>query len=125
MSLFEKSNQNLKATELLIQKGYFNTSIHAAYYAVYQILILINKKVGASTIHINDKQNSHINTINHFKQKFKEHQNINKITSSLHTIRKKRTEADYQDKLIEKEEAERIYNMSKRLREQLIDLYKK
>ncbi len=130
MSLLKKSNENIKAADLLIQNKLFNPSIHACYYANYQILIKIEKTlsndVNPKTIDSHEKTITAIfSSLKNLNSNLLKNFNLEKIKESILDLKRKRTKADYHEKIFNNDETQNIYELSCKLHKQLSDIYDK
>ncbi|MCX7729244.1 MAG: hypothetical protein N2203_07225 [Bacteroidia bacterium] len=118
MSLIEKSEQNINAAKILINNKFFSTSVHASYYACFQLIILINEKYPSNQIKIdnNEKQGTHEKRINLLKilidTKIQDTKQRKKIIQDLFQIKKVRKTADYENTLIQQDTAQHVLQQS-------------
>lgn len=126
----KKSEENILAAEELISKGYYNSSIHCSYYALFQYMKYIldycglcnyaaqnkktgakNKKTGAKGSHdiIWGELNPHINDI---VLRFT-------VDTSFQNLKKQRSVADYKISPVGKVESQKCLNEARDIIEQL------
>ena len=119
----KKSEENILAAEELISKGYYNSSIHCSYYALFQYMKYIldycglcnyaaqNKKTGAKGSHdiIWGELNPHINDI---VLRFT-------VDTSFQSLKKQRSVADYKISPVGKVESQKCLNEARDIIEQL------
>lgn len=111
-NLINKSNENIKAADMLIKNSLFTSSIHNCYYAVFQTLLSISKDNGFIEKE-NKGESSHNRVVNFYKhhiinKEINEEQQ-RKILSDISLLKKIRVQADYKEKIFNKEWAEKAF----------------
>lgn len=124
--LFTKSEENLNGADILIQYEHFTISVHCAYYACYQIVMLITKdKMTQNEI---NNSSSHKNTIEkliwYLKDKGCSDESTRKIKERLMYLKKCRTLADYDNHFFDADDAKKIYFCAKSLKKLLEKIYR-
>lgn len=96
----EKAKQNIQAAEVLICKGYYNSSIHCSYYALFQYMKYILDHCGLCTYKSQDKKTntkgSHDNILKELDPHIKDARLRLNLHHSFSTWKKLRMVADYQ-----------------------------
>lgn len=96
----KKSEENILAAEELISKGYYNSSIHCSYYALFQHMKYILDHCGLCTYESQDKKTntkgSHDNILKELEPHIKDVQLRCKVHHSFPFWKKLRSVADYQ-----------------------------
>jgi hypothetical protein len=104
-SLKQKALYNIEAADLLVDKGYFDASVHCSYYGCLQLMKLTLKKIGNIDFEVQFKESkatnsggSHVYYLSKFKDlfpkgRFKE--DVDKHTNEIKKLKVLRVKADY------------------------------
>lgn len=111
-----KSDENIKAAELLIKEKKFASSVHCSYYAYFQMLkYTLHTKLSCDYNKQNSKgSGSHNNVVKLFDAEIK-NQGINlqfDIKTNIRTIKTRRNAADYSRKKISYSQATKMHHIS-------------
>lgn len=124
--LLTKSEENLKSAYALIQKAYYTSSVHCAYYACYQVVMIILKNT--TTQNQINNPNSHKETIKtlieYLENKGCKVKTTRKIKEKLYYLKKCRTQADYDNHFFDACEAEKVYFCAKSVKKLLEKFYR-
>lgn len=95
----KKSEENILAAEVLIHKGYYNSSIHCSYYALFQYMKYILDHCGLCTYKSQDKKTkakgSHDNILKELNPHIKDIVLRFTVDTSFQCLKKQRAVADY------------------------------
>ena len=110
MELFEKSEKNLLAADLLVASEYYSSSIHCYYYSTFQLMLHIVFNIfNIDSIEFNNKikgKDSHNYLINFLRNDLiQSGQDFRVISNDLRVLKNLRIEADYTQKIINKNNA--------------------
>lgn len=96
----KKSEENILAAEVLIHEGYYNSSIHCSYYALFQYMKYILNSRGLCSYAVQDQKTnahgSHNNILEELKGHIKDAALSRKVRDSFRSLKKQRTIADYE-----------------------------
>ena len=115
-----KSNENLAVAQMLVEKGYYNSSIHCSYYGCFQFMksILCNRlSISYETQDSNKNSSTHEYIFGRLINKIKNVNNERRFKVAFNSLKDKRKKADYSNELISEdegltaiEEAKRVIN---------------
>lgn len=96
----KKSEENILAAEELICKGYYNSSIHCSYYALFQYMKYILNSQGLCSYAVQDQNTngpgSHHNILTELRKHIKDVALSRNVRDSFQNLKTQRTIADYQ-----------------------------
>ncbi len=96
----KKSEENILAAEELISKGYYNSSIHCSYYALFQHMMYILHSRGLCSYAVqNQKTNapgSHNNILKELRGHIKDAALSRNVRDSFRILKTQRAMADYE-----------------------------
>ena len=96
----KKSEENILAAEELISRGYYNSSIHCSYYALFEYLKYILNSRGLCSYAVQDQKTnahgSHNNILEELRGHIKDAALSRKVRDSFRSLKKQRTIADYE-----------------------------
>lgn len=118
----DKSNENLKASELCIKKGFYNASVSCSFYSVFLTI-----KAGLTNIAEENKDFDR----EQIKQKYNKHLNENlknkflrdKLKKYFDVLLKNRNKADYDIDLFKENVTKEYYKISDELNNKLRSLF--
>jgi len=122
--LLTKSQDNIKASELLINNKFYATSIHCSYYSVYQRLVYtLNCLKTSMNLNISDTHKRSIDAITQElkKQNRAKAEDIEDFTNRITALKSLRKRADYEIKMIIESESRDAFKESKELNKFLFD----
>ncbi|MDR1347307.1 MAG: hypothetical protein LBJ63_02600 [Prevotellaceae bacterium] len=103
-----KSDENLKVAQILIEKGYYNSSIHCSYYGCFQFMksILCNNiKIDYEEQDNNNGKDSHDYIFRTLKNKITNRTVEKRFRDNFVSLKSKRKKADYLNELITQDES--------------------
>lgn len=132
-SLKEKSLENIESADLLVGKGYFDSSVHCSYYGCLQLIKLaLNEKANIDfetqfRESKSDSRGSHIYYLSKFKTFFKNGALRNEIevqTNSVRKLKELRVRADYDPIKVEPEKCAEAVMTAKSFRDFIFESIK-
>lgn len=96
----KKSEENILAAKVLIRKGYYNSSIHCSYYALFQYMKYVLDYRGFCNYPSQDKKTntkgSHNNILEELRTHIKDVALSKRVRDSFRNLKRLRAVADYQ-----------------------------
>lgn len=110
-SLRQKSQENIASADLLVNKGYFNASVHCSYYGCLQLMKLVINNVGHidfDTQHSESNNSIHGGSHKYYLKTFKDiaikvhlKSDIETYTNDIKKLKELRVRADYDPEMVD------------------------
>ncbi len=122
----KKSEENICAAKVLISQGYYNSSVHCSYYALFQYMMYILNSQGFCPYAEQDAktnaQGSHNTILKELRGHIIEDLALSRdVVNSFRFLKKKRAVADYKETQVEQGEAredlQRVCDMINKLKQ--------
>ncbi len=120
-----KSQNSLEAANELLQKAFYNPSVHCSYYSVLQFMLHVlyeeldrDKQADDAQARSQSGGGTHVFTINQIKRWLREKTDrvtIKTFSEDTYHLKRQRVSADYEIKSFGRKEAQKLYTQAQSL----------